>query len=396
MIVRPPPAVIPRHVAACHHSKRKTERWFVHTWNKANSATQVRIPYCCNSWRCEVCRRHEAAVTFARIKEAAAPLDPSGWCFLVLTLDQLGYYGGNPWESIQDAYKNLGALTRAFLSRLGAIWGPESSLKMKGRGKKKRLVTVRRLGNRWVSTVEAHRSGWPHVNLLVWCPELAEHLRAEHAARLDDPEIANAVALARDAWARKEPIPAHLRELARKATRIGGALGEVLTDTRGVGWGRESTAEVPRDLEAVFGYLVKVAGLHEGSVGELAKVTQVPLCADARFRRLRSGKGFLPPRRCNPNITGCLVRRRRSYEGDWEILAINPPKDPEQLPNVAKARSAEFQLILEEEELLSKCRGKLPPMPPVRFTRLGKLEGHRETTAERWAAMMKEALAAAG
>lgn len=389
--MRPAP-VIPRHVAACHHSPEHRERWYVYAWNKANSATQSRIPYCCNSWRCAVCRRHEAAVTFARIKEAAAPLDPKGWVVLVLTLDQLGYVDGKPWESIKDAYKNLGALTRAALSGIGQIWGAESRLKSLG-GRGKKFATVRALGNRWVATVEAHRSGWPHVNVLLWCPELAEHLRAERAERLDDPEVADAVALARELWAAKEPVPAHVRELARKATVVGGALREVLTKA---GWGFQSTAEVPRDLEAVFGYIVKVAGLHEGSVGELAKVTQVPMCADARFRRLRSGRGFLPPRRSNPNITGCLVRRRRSREGDWEILAINPPKDPEQLHAVGRARGAEFQLIREEEDLLSVCHGKLPPMPPIRVVRCGELEPHKVTTAERWSALMREALAAAG
>ncbi len=82
--------------------------------------------------------------------------------------------------------------------------GPESRLERSGRSKQ--LRTVRYLGNRWVSVVEAHRSGWPHVNLYVWCPELAAELRREHAARLEDPEVANAVALRRDAWRNKEPL----------------------------------------------------------------------------------------------------------------------------------------------------------------------------------------------
>ena len=393
--------MIPRHVAACHHSPERNERWYVYAWNRANSATQVRIPYCCQSWRCPVCRRYEASVTFARIKQACEPLDPSGFVFLVLTLDQEGYQSGKPWENAKAAYKKLGALTRAALSRIGRNFGPESRLECSGRKRKPRVV--RFLGNRWVSTVEAHRSGWPHVNVLLWCPELAAHLRQERAERLADPEVADAVALAQELWRQKEPIPAHVRELARKASVIGGPLRELLTDA---GWGFQSTAEVPRDLEAVFGYLVKVAGLHEASVGELSKVTQLPLCADNRFRRLRAGRGFLPPRITNPNITGCLVRRRRAgyshyarWRGaseDWEIDAVNPPKDPEQLPAVARARGAEFQLIREEEALLAKNRGKLPPMPPLRVVRLGELEPHRVTTAERWAALMQEAMAAAG
>lgn len=382
--------MIPRHVAACHHSPVARERWFVHTWKRANTAIQSRVPYCCNSWRCAVCRRYEAAVTFARLKQAAAGLDPLGWCFIVLTLDRNGTLGGQPWPDVKTAYKELGNLTNKALKRIGRIWGPESRLECSGRSKK--LRTVRYLGNRWVAVVEAHRSGHPHMNLMIWCPELAAALRAAQAERLEDPEIANALALAQDAWRNKEPIPHDVRELARKASVVGGGLRDLLVAT---GWGAQSTAEAARDIEAVFGYGVKLCGLHDASVGELAKVTQVPMAADERFRRLRSGKGFLPPRITNPEVTGCLVRRRRSYEGDWEICAINPPKDPEQLEPIARARSVEFQLIREEEDLLSKGKGKLPPMPPIRYGFSGCLEPHRETS-ERRAAMQSEALAAAG
>lgn len=158
--------VIPRHVAACQHSPTEAERWFVWTWKVDSPEKQIRIPYSCNSWRCEVCRRHEAAVAFARIKQATEPLDPSGWCFLVLTLDRDGYFSGKPWADVNEAYRALGKMTRATLSRIGRTWGPETKLERSGRSKT--LRTVRALGNRWVAVVEAHRSGWPHVNLLVW------------------------------------------------------------------------------------------------------------------------------------------------------------------------------------------------------------------------------------
>jgi hypothetical protein len=331
--------VIPRHVAACQHSPEHHERWFVWTWNRGCPDKQIRIPYNCNSWRCDVCRRFEAAVTFARIKEATAPLDASGWCFLVLTIDREGYYSGTPWADVNEAYRALGKMTRATLQRIGATWGPERRLEGK-----KRLRTVRKLGNRWVAVVEAHRSGWPHVNLLVWCPELAELLRAEQDARLEDPEIADAVHLSRDAWKHKEAVPEQVRAVARKASLVGGELLDVLEAS---GWGRQSTAEAARSSEAIAGYVVKLAGQHDAAAGELAKITQAPLNAPERFRRLRSGKGFLPPRRCNPEVTGCLVRRRRAVAGDWEIAAINAPKDPAQLPAIAAAAEAELQLIFE-------------------------------------------------
>jgi len=377
--------VTPRHVEACQHSPVSRERWFVWTWRRDATENQTRVPYSCNSWRCDVCRRHEAAVTFARIKQATAPLDASGWCFLVLTLDRDGYFSGKPWSDVNEAYRSLGKMQAKLMKRIGREYGPETRLERSGRSK--RLATVRALGNRWVSVVEAHRNGWPHVNVLVWCPELAAELRAEQARRLEDAELADAVALARDAWARKEPLPAAVRERARRASTIGGSLADLITSC---GWGLQSTAEAARSSDAIAGYVVKLAGLHDASTGELAKVTQCPMNAPERFRRLRSGKGFLPPRQSNPEVTGCLIRRRRSREGDWEIQAINAPKDEAQIEPIMRARVAELQLIDEEERVLSRNRGRMPPMPPLRRAVAGRLEGHRETSTRRGALQQRE------
>jgi len=338
-----------------------------------------------------VCRRHEAAVTFARIRQAVQrtdpetdelELDPKGWCFLVLTLDRDGYFSGKPWFDVNAAYKSLGKMSRKALERIGRVWGPD--LREEVRVNKKTGETsvryVRTLGNRWFSVVEAHRSGWPHVNLVLWCPELAALLRAESADRLEDPDIANALALAREAWKSREAVPSHVRELARKATVAGGRVLDVLEAS---GWGRQSTAEAARDLEAVIGYGVKLAGLHDASVGELAKVTQCPMNAPERFRRLRAGKGFLPPRECNPEVTGVLMRRRRSAEGDWELQAINAPKDEAQHERIAEARAAELALMDEEEAILSRSRGRMPALPPLRVARGARLEPHRATSQRR-------------
>lgn len=375
--------VVPRHVSACQHSHEGRERWFVWTWSRQSPAVQTRIPYSCNSWRCEVCRRHEAAVSFARIKQATDPLPSDGWCFLVLTLDRHGYYSGKPWADVNEAYRALGKMTRAALQRIGAVWGPDS--KMVG---KKRVRSVRVLGKRWVAVVEAHRSGWPHVNLLVWCPALAAELRAQRDQRLEDPDVANAVALARDAWKNKEPVPERVRELARKATTIGGHLAELVTEA---GWGLESTAEAARSADAIAGYVVKLAGNHDAAAGELAKITQAPTNAPERFRRLRAGKGFLPPRKSNPEVTGCLMRRRRAVAGDWELCSINAPKDPAQNEPIERARDAELALIDEEESILSRSRGRMPAMPPIRIAVRGALESHKDTS-ERRAALLSRGL----
>lgn len=330
-------------------------------------------------------------MTFARIKEAAEPLDPSGWSFLVLTLDRNAYFGGRRWLDVNEAYRELGAMSRSLLQRIGRVWGPESVLERNGRGKA--LRTVRKLGPRWVAVVEAHRSGWPHVNVMLWAPELAEELRRAERAALEDPEVADAVALSRECWRDKRAVPASVRERARRAALVSGPLREMLIEA---GWGVQSTAEAARSADAVAGYVTKVAGLHDASAGELAKVTQVPANAPERFRRLRSGRGFLPPRRKNPAVTGCLIRRRVSAEGDWEIVACNAPKEPEHAPAVEAARAAESKLIAEEETLRSRDkRGRLPAMPPRRLSLAGQLEPHWETS-ERASAVRSRRLACAG
>lgn len=351
----PPAPVRPRHVRACIHSPICEERWFVWWWSKDDPSTQHRVPYECGSWRCQACRRGEAAVTFARIKQAVATKPGNGWVFLVLTIDREGYFSGQPWSDVNAAYREIGKLTTKTLTRIGRRWGSETRVECGGRSKQPR--TVRTLGKAWVAVVEAHRSGWPHVNLLVWCPELAAQLRWEHEERLEDPEVADAVELARDAWKRGEPVTPATRELARKATLVGGELRDVLLAS---GWGLQSTAEAARSTDAIAGYVVKLAGNHDSSIGEVAKITQAPLAAPERFRRLRAGKGFLPPRYKNETVTGVLFRRARDARGDWKIVGMNAPETPEAWEPVNAAFAAERALIAAEEHALTQGRVLCP------------------------------------
>jgi hypothetical protein len=242
----------------------------------------------------------------------------------VLTLDRDGYYSGKAWSDVREAYKRLGAQSERFLKRLRR--------RLSARG----YVAFKR---QWVAVVEAHRSGWPHMNLMIHCPDLARLLRESADSRkrlgMTDRE---SILLAGD-------LKAHAIE---------------------AGWGPQSTAEACRgDVDALTGYVTKLAGLHDASVGEVAKITQAPMVANARFRRLRSGKGFLPPRRSNPAFTGCLVRRRRSREGDWEVQRLNPPKDESQRGAVELAACLELRLIFSEENALARARGRPVGFPPV-------------------------------
>lgn len=165
----------------------------------------------------------------------------------------------------------------------------------------------------------------------------------------------------------------------RESLLLSGRVGDAAVEC---GWGYESTGEVARSRDAVSSYIVKLAGKHDASVGEVAKITQAPTAAPERFRRLRSGKGFLPPRRHDPDVTGVLVRRRRSTQGDWEICRINPTKDPEAEQPIRDAVVAEVQLIREEEGLLSDY-GELPPLPPLRLAVGAEAECWRRASERR-------------
>jgi len=216
------------------------------------------------------------------MRDAFAPLDPTGACLFVLTLDRRGTYSGEmPWENAQEAYRDLGRLSAAFLKRLrkwmiSQGWEP--------------------LGKSWVATVEAHKSGWPHVNFVIWSKELADWLEDEKKAKMRD------------------------RISEHDSRFVAGPLADVVVDS---GWGLRSTAERARSREESLGYICKVAGKVDESIGELAKLSQVPTNAPFRFRRLRAGKGFLPARAKSAEFTGTLIRRQHSNDGTRDAVPLH-------------------------------------------------------------------------
>lgn len=248
----------PKHVRHCWHQGARD--WWVYSWLRERPATAQRTAYHCESWRCEKCRRFDASVQFARIRQASEGLERKGWVFLTLTVPRRGVKG---WRAVDEVFKDLSRRNRNFFARLRRF--------CKARG-------WRALGNQWVGVVEAHRSGWPHMHFALWCPELAAWLR-------DNPQAENL-------------LP---EELAVAAVDCG--------------WGERCSVEPARSQDALAGYLTKLAGEAGELTGELAKLTQLPTTAPVRFRRLRAGKGFLPPRKKNPAYTGTLVRRRLVPEG---------------------------------------------------------------------------------
>lgn len=319
--------VIPKHVTHCYANGSR--EWWLWRWKKGAPETVTRAPYYCNSWRCQHCRRHESAVTFARIKQAFAPLDPKGVVFAVLTLDRDGYYSGKPWPSAAHAFRELSTMSRKFLKRLNRLcvargWRP--------------------VGNRWVSTVEAHRSGWPHVNLVLYCPELAIELERERLQHVSNGKS------------------------QREATLLD---GDILGHALACGYGPQSTAERARDVDALAGYVTKLAGEAGALASEVAKLTQLPTNAPVRFRRLRAGKGFLPPRHRNPNVTGTLVRRRRERDGTITVLPLHEVP-PEAVEQVARCCYREEWIAIDElahwrerQRLASLGLAHLAHVPPV-------------------------------
>lgn len=298
------PLVVPRHVRECQSNGARN--WWIYCWRKDNPATKTRVPYSCNSWRCKHCARHEAAVTFARIKQATAPLEATGFVFGVLTIDRDGFYSpaGQPLHmNATEAYRALSRKSEIFLKRLR-------------RWQKARGMTP--LRSQWVAVVEAHRSGWPHVNFVIYSPELAAHLAAERT-----------------------------RKLAAGATEREAVLvaDELRTIALASGWGPQSTLEQAKSIDALNGYVTKLAGMADATGGEIAKITQAPMTAPERFRRLRSGKGFLPKRHKNEDYTGTLIRRRiNSLDGTPEAYPLfNPP--------LALIQEAARCSYLEEKEL---------------------------------------------
>jgi hypothetical protein len=309
-----------------HEGKAHQAPWWICVWGRDCPVTATRVPYRCQSWRCPWCARHEAAVTFARIKEACNTpgYDPDGWVFFVLTLDREGYYSGKPWADVDTAFRELGKLTEKLRRRLERLSHAE---------------TWSYWRSAWVAVVEGHRSGWPHVNLLVYAPELAAQLRRE-----------------------AETLDSRARVLVR------GALAVCVTES---GFGRESTAESARSLDALAGYVTKLAGLADATAGEVAKITQAPLRAPVRFRRLRSGVRFLPLRKKNPNVTGTLVRRQFDVEGTVTVVPLHKVK-ADQVPYVIAACLHEESVVYAEAErrhIIRKCpelAPLLPRPPPVR------------------------------
>jgi hypothetical protein len=203
-----------------------------------------------------------------RTREAieSAPSDHLAYC--VLTFEQRGH---RRFYSPIDAYKGLGDALAKLVRALRRAW-PNEDLD-------------------YVATVERHKSGWPHLNVIFRSQSLAEYVQGQIG---EDHKA--------DDW---------LRMLQRSA-----------------GFGPVAWWEPVRSQAAIADYLSKVAGEFLAGAGrlssEVVKLTQLPLNAPVRMRRIRSSKGFLPKaRRERKCYAGILLRGKGDIDGD-----ASTPLDP--------------------------------------------------------------------
>ena len=312
--------------------------WILWLWAQACPDLKICCPYYCGSHRCvhpdgspTECARHNAAVMFARIKEALDPYTAAACVTCVLTLDRNGFYGGRKWLDVNEAYRGLLKLFDDFMHRIRR-W-----LKRMG---------FAPLRNEWVSVTESHASGWPHVNVLIVHPELARYVEDSRLERIAQGKSVNAARL------------------------FDGELLDIIVNS---GWGRQSSIEPVKSKDCMAAYIAKVTQHYDAMLGEIAKLTQTPLNAPAHFRRLRSGKGFLPPRRFNPLWTGAFVRMY--YDPQWGYVAEamrskTKPTEParnEQLQQVERLTEDLYHRDLE-----ALARGQPPPPRIQRIYRRGK------------------------
>lgn len=158
------------------------------------------------------------------------------------------------------------------------------------------------LRGQYCAVVEQHKphgpdgERWPHLNLVLHWP-----------------------------WLARRVSRAPTRLIPRGGTRPPGrVLGRcrLLDDIVAAGWGYQACAELVLDGRAIAGYLVKHARACERTAGEVSKLSQIPYAAPQGFRRIRSGRGFLPPR-LKSDATGVLVRR--DEHGNW--FAVSRPRE---------------------------------------------------------------------
>lgn len=289
----------PKYIKACH-----TQSWMLATWSKTSEAPSVSTrPARCCSWRhTGPCAQQKAAEDYSRIQAALAPLPREDICYLVLTLDPSAWDGtgwrgwaGETPDRVPNAVKNESAISAAY-SALSDRWRVLACAIRRDFG-----------AFEYVSTVESHRNGWPHLNVILVSPEIARDAVVAHGGLYGWSQAAagrEAARIVLGGYLERAGFGAiAFLEPAGRITADGkdplAAYVAKLAADNGTPWDGQSHGLLSTDGE--------VTSLDAQIVAEIAKLSQVPHRAPKNFRRLRSSKGFLPPIRRNPDITGILL-----------------------------------------------------------------------------------------
>jgi hypothetical protein len=201
-------------------------------------------------------------VDFCRTRDALLACDPNELVFLVLTLDQKAEEANG--LTAKTSYATVQRRWQTLIQRIRRAYGE----------------------TKVVRTTEQHKTGWPHINVVLKSPGLAASLKG----RFD-----------------------------RGARAVSGELRDAIVSA---GFGPVGWVDRPRDVTAIAGYIVKMAH-QESLVGEVVKISQLPVMAPFRTRRLNSTPGFLPKRMGSTGEwTGELVKQSLAEVRQLEALKV--------------------------------------------------------------------------
>jgi len=267
---------LPPSVEACKRSRSTDgqEGWSFAYVNRTTGEAGVGL-YGCSSWRCPYCAPRVFARDRDRI-EAGLAAGGREWLAVTLTFDPRRWRG--TWAAFRGAYPAWSRLAKRLRRAYGDV--------------------------RYIAVAERHRSGWPHLHVLLRGARLLDAWR-EGSRQLGPFRRGGKVIYPTEpAWVRYV-----LRPLASECgfgTVVDGqqldgheACAAYLTSTQDGTLERASSSMGRRAAELVT------------SPGEGGKAYQLPLNAPAHFRRIRASRDLLEPHRRpgNPAVLLAIVKR---------------------------------------------------------------------------------------
>lgn len=319
-----PPETAPAYVHACHAGA-----WHLHLRYK-DGRPGARIPYKCNSRHHEgPCRDTWRRRLFARLEEGKlSEANPEDVLFATLTLPPSDHrevkaaLASGDRSRLEEAVKEQ---NRALGRKLRA-WTRALSARAERAGEE-------RLAYFWFR--EAHRSGVPHLHMLMVSPWLARRVRERDAelAELGDVELAEDD---------RGLAPVELRELAVAS-----------------GFGERLDIQVAEDQKALTGYATKV-------IGEVSKGSQTPEILPQHCRSYGQSRGFLAkPLVVDEDCVGWVTdehgrvlqtQKTPDIEGGWDAAGTAPRRVTLRLPEVEARPLDEEGLATEKAQRVASSR----------------------------------------